>query len=251
MHEESLEKLGLTNLEARVYLSLLRLGPLGAGEITKNTGIHRRNVYDSLSRLLEKGFVSYSTINNRKSFQAAPPSRMLEYLGEKQELLMKEGQQIKKLLPELESLSSKKLESTSVRVFTGKEGIRSVMNDVLKGEKELLGFGADAKLRELVNFYLPVFTEKRIQKKIVFKIIYNEGLREKARQVYGGKAYTDVRFLPKEYTLPAVTWVYGNKVAIRPSEESLEDTTIIVLENPKIANSFRKYFELLWKIAKP
>ncbi len=249
-HEESLEKLGFTRLEARIYVGLLRLGRLSAGEITKNTGIHRRNVYDSLARLIEKGFVSYATVNRRKLFNASPPSRLLEFLGEKQESLRRDEMEARKILPEMESLPSRNPEDTDVSIFKGKDGMKSIMNDVLKDGKELLCFVADAKLRQLVQFYLPIFTEKRIKRKIAFKIIYDEELKGKAHEIYDGKRYTEIRFLRRENTPPVVMWVYGNKVALRPSEESIEDTVVILLKNQKIADSFRKYFELLWNAAK-
>ena len=64
MEEELLAEFGLTRNEIRVYLTLLKMGSALAGEITEKTGIHRRNIYDSLERLQEKGLVSFVIINN-------------------------------------------------------------------------------------------------------------------------------------------------------------------------------------------
>ena len=68
MHDEIFDELGLTNSEARIYIILLDLGTAQVGQIMEKTGMHRRNIYDSIARLLEKGLVSYVMINNKKYF---------------------------------------------------------------------------------------------------------------------------------------------------------------------------------------
>jgi len=76
--KEVLQKFGLTENEAQVYLILLRLGSATASEITQKSGIHRINVYDILERMQEKGLVSYVMIGKRKHYEAADPKRILE-----------------------------------------------------------------------------------------------------------------------------------------------------------------------------
>ena len=58
---------------------------------------------------------------------------------------------------------------------------------------------------------------------------------------------TEVKILPKEYMTPTHINVVGEKVGmILWSEQPLG----ILIENREIADSFRTYFELLWKLAK-
>jgi sugar-specific transcriptional regulator TrmB len=66
MDQKFLEEAGLTPIEVRIYLVLLEKGSIRAGEITRHTGIHRRNVYDAIERLVQKGLVSYIKTNNRR-----------------------------------------------------------------------------------------------------------------------------------------------------------------------------------------
>ena len=71
--ENVLSEIGLTKNEVIVYTTLLKLGSALAGEVTSYSGIHRRNVYDSMQRLIEKGLASFVTINNRRWFKASDP----------------------------------------------------------------------------------------------------------------------------------------------------------------------------------
>jgi HTH-type transcriptional regulator, sugar sensing transcriptional regulator len=81
MLNEDLNKLGLTNGEARVYLSLLKLGSAKVGEIVKDSAISYSKVYDVLQRLSIKGLTSQIIVENIKHFNAVEPYRLHEGLS--------------------------------------------------------------------------------------------------------------------------------------------------------------------------
>ncbi|PIN79600.1 hypothetical protein COV16_03365, partial [Candidatus Woesearchaeota archaeon CG10_big_fil_rev_8_21_14_0_10_34_8] len=58
MYEETLMQIGLSLNEARVYESMLQLGEANVQTIAIKSKVHRRNVYDSLNKLIEKGLAS-------------------------------------------------------------------------------------------------------------------------------------------------------------------------------------------------
>ena len=84
---KQLKNLGLTENESLIYNALVKHGSSTAGKISQFTGLHRRTVYDSIERLLEKGLISFINKNNRKYFSAASPNRLLEILKEKENSL--------------------------------------------------------------------------------------------------------------------------------------------------------------------
>ena len=57
-YQELFQSLGLAKNEAKIYEVLIREGNSPVGKISEKSGIHRRNVYDSLNRLIEKGLRS-------------------------------------------------------------------------------------------------------------------------------------------------------------------------------------------------
>ena len=85
MYEELLREIGLSKNEARVYEALLQAGEASVQTISLKSKVHRRNVYDSLSKLLEKGLASEVFIKGEKHFKAINPRRLLELLKEKEE----------------------------------------------------------------------------------------------------------------------------------------------------------------------
>ena len=62
IESEKLQKIGLNPNEIKIYLVLLRLGQGLAGEISKESQINRTTTYDSIERLIEKGWPWYKDL---------------------------------------------------------------------------------------------------------------------------------------------------------------------------------------------
>ncbi len=82
--KESLKEIGLSDSEAVIYLTLLKKGELSVAEISQTSGLHRTNIYDSLEKLKEKGFVAFVLKENKQFYRATAPKIVLDYLKEKQ-----------------------------------------------------------------------------------------------------------------------------------------------------------------------
>ena len=80
-HTEKLVKLGFSNNESRVYLSLIKLGSSKAGMIAKHAELDRSSTYNALKSLLQKGLVSYVTIGKTKWFQSSSSNNIVNYLS--------------------------------------------------------------------------------------------------------------------------------------------------------------------------
>jgi len=240
MDKEVLIKAGLVKNEAKVYLALLKLGSASVTEISQRSGVERTLVYGVIEKLMEKGLVSSVVKINKKYFEPADPQKILDLVKEREKII--EG-----ALPELKGLYKSVERKQEVHHFKGKEGVKTILETLLKEKaKEWLIFGTTGKTAEILPYYLPQFHRKRIERKIKFKAIYSEDSIKRAKEIKKMKL-TEVRILPKEYMTPTHISVVGNKIGIILwSEEPLG----ILIENKEIANSFRSYFELLWKIAK-
>src|SRR3989344_8471716 len=134
MNKEILKEIGLQEGEVAVYLALLKLKEATATQITQYSGLHRSYVYDLIEKLKEKGLVSFVIKNNVKYFRASHPSKILDYIKEKE-------QKVNTILPNLINLSEKKEEDIKVEIYKGKEGIKTILNDILKENKDYLLFG--------------------------------------------------------------------------------------------------------------
>ncbi len=72
-----LQQCDITENDAMVYLSLLNIGPSNPTEIAKKTGIKRARVYDSIKRLLERGFISQNLEQKRPLYMSNNPNNLI------------------------------------------------------------------------------------------------------------------------------------------------------------------------------
>ena len=242
--ETVLSKIGLTKNESKVYLTLLDLGTAQAGQITEKSGVHRRNVYDSIDRLMEKGLISFVIANNKKLFSPVNPKRFLELIDEKKFELDGLKSDFQKILPELELRTTLK-ERHDVRFFKGVEGLKTVFEDIIRTGKDYIGYGPGQQLEKILKHYFKHFIDKRIKSKISLRLIYDEASRKALKK----NPLSDLRYMPDQYSSRAALRIYGDKVALLLLSE--EEPLAIVIKNKAIADGYRKYFEVMWKAAKP
>jgi len=233
MNINFLQDLGLAKSEAKVYLALLESGASRAGFLTRKSGIHRRNVYDAIEMLIQKGLVSYIKENNVRLYKAVEPNRLLEILKEKEE-------NIRSILPELESKFNFVQSKIGTTFFRGKQALKSVFDDQIKEGKEILILGACPFANDIIKYYFPHYDRARKNKGIKIKAIFTSKLKENI-------PLSEIKYLPEQFNSPTATNIYGNKVAIILwTEEPLA----ILINQKEIADSYRNYFEIMWKIAK-
>lgn len=246
METSILEDIGLTQSEIKVYLALLELEDTTAGPITKKSGLHRSRVYEALDRLIKKGLVGYVIKANKKYFKANNPEEILDYLKEKED-------KVNSLIPELKRLQrTKRNDEYKANIYEGFRGLKSIFEGILrilKPKEEVLVFGARSGAdfaQETWTTYFKNYKKRFHDKKIKFKLIYNEDLRNTDEVLdYKKSKYAKLRFI-SHYT-PAGVNIHGDNVAIFVWKKNIA----YLLTGKEIADSFREYFKVLWKASKP
>jgi sugar-specific transcriptional regulator TrmB len=239
--EEVLRKVGLSQSEAKVYLTLIESGLSLAGEVTKKANINRSNCYDALQRLIEKGLVSYVIKANRKHFQAETPQKFLEIIKEQENKLKNKENEIKKILPKLIEKSKISDEKPEATIYKGKKGIKSIFEDILR-YNEYCVFGSSGKFKEILGPFFKQFQKRVKENNIELRILVAE--KTKPDIIKHAK---EMRYLPKEYITMISTIVYGNKVAII---SWTDDPVGFLLEDKPTSESYRIYFNFMWNKSK-
>lgn len=248
MIENSLREIGLTEGEIKVYLSLLELGSSSIGIIIKKSGISGSKTYEVLDRLANKGLISLIVKNNVRYFEAASPERIIDYLDEKEEQIDREKQKIRNIIPEL-ILRQKNARKAGAKIFTGWEGMKTANEDIigsLKRGEEWLSMGLTEQ-PESWETYFNKKQEVRARKGIVHKHLLNE----KYKRLYEMRKklpHTEFRFLSKDFEMPTSTEIYEDKVSIFILVK--ENPMAIIIESKEVADSFRRYFNYMWRNAK-
>lgn len=238
--EQCLEEFGLTDKEIKVYLALLKLGSALVQEISSQAGTYRTYTYEILKSLIEKGLVSYVIKSGRQYFEVAEPEKLSSILKEKET-------KINEIMPELKEIYKSSGEKPKIELYTGKEGMKSVIDDLIKTKKEILIYGSTKRQIAIFDFYFPNYMARRIKEKIKIKVLTEKSKETIKSHKKDKKEFREMRFLPEWVDFPTAINIYGNKVAVL----SLEKEPIgIILENEDFAKTQRIVFGLLWKQAK-
>ncbi len=237
MKQEQLEKAGLSPNEAKCYLTLLKIGSASANEISRKSGVHRVSVYDALRGLAEKGLVSQITKASKLLFEAASPEKIADLIEAKEEQLA----EAKKIVPELLLDFRMAKERQEIHSFKGLAGIKTILHEMLNSKTEILDFGAEYKIKEFLPYDYPKWDRERVQRKIKMRIVAN--LRIKPTTI----PLTRIRYVPSEFNSSVSTYIFDGKVALIMWVESPMG---ILIEHKSVYDSYRNYFEYLWKTAR-
>ena len=239
-----LRKIGLTEGEIKVYSAILEIGIATVNRIHEKTGIERRNIYDILNKLIEKGLVSHITEKKKRVYQITHPNKILSYIEEKKYGLDKIKEEIGETLPSI----IKKFESDKPKiraeVYRGKEAFKALFEDTLN-YKDIYFIGGGWYVMEKLPYYWASYNRRRIELGVKWHNLARHELRRRkppeTRLMYQ-------KFLPKEFSgSPSVIFIYGNKVAnVLWGEEFFA----FMVESKEIAENHKRYFDFLWKISK-
>ena len=253
MLKEDLNKLGLTDGEARVYLSLLKLGSAKVGEIVKDSTISYSKVYDVLQRLSIKGLASQIIVENIKYFNAVEPYRLHEYIKRKEEELDTQKGIIDKIIPQLAEYArdNRNKKKSSAEIFIGDSGLKTayevLFNNISTRKKNdddvLRYFYPHAGYHEVATpFYSRLYQFQKSKK-----------IKQKGIATFAFKSSKHFREIPKDvnmkfvnFPLPGTMDILRDKLLIISWNNT---ATGILIISEEIAEHFKSYFDKIWDIA--
>jgi len=242
MYQEILHKIGLSLNESKVYEALLYLGEASTNKISVKSGVHRRNVYDSLNKLIEKGLATETFIKKERFFKAISPERLKAMLKEKEEAL-------DQFLPEMKQLYKELEPEVEAYFFKGTEGFKNYLQLILKERKTVHFIGAKAFwLDPRLQHYLRHFDKQRKALGIKFKHIFDNEIKKEKPEILKvvGKPY---KFFPKKYSSPTAVDIFGDYVVtfVGVSPGKLHEEPLqFVLKSKMLADGYRKFFQFMW-----
>jgi len=243
-HTEILEELGLAKNEARIYETLLQEGESGVGTISIKSGVHRRNVYDSLHRLIEKGLVFERITSSEHRYQASDPKKLLELIREKENKLTT-------VMPALESLYTATPHVDDVVVYRGIEGWKNYLRDVTQVGEDVYTIGAKGTWQDERLTYVRAQLAKVAKEKDIRMFWLFDPAAKGKPELFNKEGFTvEHRYLPEGFNTNTAIDIYGDRVVIITDPtpgEIVEDMSFTVLINRHTADSFRTWFGIIWK----
>jgi len=242
-----LQKLGLTDKEAKVYLAVLELGPSPVQKIAQRAEVPRATTYLVLDDLQNKGLVTTHTEGKKVHFTAASPEHLNDLINQQKKTIEERSVLLQTLMPGLLQRTQKEQNKRpTVRYYEGASGVKSSMRDIIK-----------APGKEIINFFCHDDVETAFKKtNITWQDIikHRKQAKTKHRAIYTwhSKAPAPGRHNPKftkyipyaQLPLTADIEVKGRHVAFTPYNEPLR---AVIIEDEAIAKSISAIFNALWQ----
>jgi len=147
---EKLKEIGLTEYEAKVYLTLLTRGSLQGGELALSSGVPRTKVYEAVKGLIKKGLIE--AYGRPRRFSAVSNPEPFETIIEQEERRFRE---LKSLINDIKSMSQKTGVSSvkgSFQIING-GSLESVVNDMISKTHDKITFILNSNTFGIVKKY--------------------------------------------------------------------------------------------------
>lgn len=251
MDTEPLKKLGLTEGEIKVYLSLLRLGETTSGPIVDESGVSVSKVYTILNRLAKKGLVSHVIKMKTKRFIPADPDRLIVYLQEKKEEMKEQERKLNEMLPLLKLEHGNALTTETAQVYNGLRGIQTARERTLKimnkGDQMWIIGIARTPYDGFMTSYFKEYHKRRYKRGIKCRYLFNEYARKPYGKASAAYPLSEVRYMPEGLVTHSWMEIYADTVTIGINKGK---SFSVVIQNQEVANSFKIYAQLLWNVSK-
>lgn len=243
MFTSEFQALGLAKNEAEIYERLLCDGESNASEIATRSKINRRNVYDSLNKLQDRGLVYEIRLKRESRYQAVHPSKLGDFISSKQQML-------DRIMPSLEDLYNAKPPEQAVLIYRGIEGWKNYMQDILRlGEDYYCIAGKGGWMDQRLRTFFPSFIQDLARKNISCNVLFDQEVRDAGHDIvkYVGPNF---RFIPKDFSTTASVEIFGDRVVLVSDLHfgGFEgDFSLTVVINEQLAEGFRNWFQLIWQ----
>lgn len=237
---KTLEDMGLSENESRVYIASLSLGPSTVQNIAKAAEIKRTTVYTLIESLQKKGLMNIDIAGFKKIYNAASPEQLESVIDQKRE-------NFKKQLPDLLSLYNLKGGESFIKYYEGKEAVMSVYENILKDIKPHERYMVVANAEKVFDIYgkrFNQFVERRAKLNLDIQMIFQDSAWSREYKKYERNYNCSVRFLPKETDLVTNLVVTPQRVLIHQLNPPIIG---IVIENKSVIQMHQEIFEILWK----
>ncbi|PIN74992.1 hypothetical protein COV18_04500 [Candidatus Woesearchaeota archaeon CG10_big_fil_rev_8_21_14_0_10_37_12] len=244
MFEHALHQAGLSPNEAKIYEALLSVQSANISTIAIKAKVHRRNVYDCINKLIEKGLISELILQNEKHYKAIEPKRLLGILQDKERIISEK-------LPEMQKRFQKIETKEQAYVYKGIQGFRNYMQDILDAREDVYCLGAKAGWWDpRLDPFRQRFYEQLKKKKIINYNLFDAEMEtaEILKPVINEKP-VQFKFLPKEYSTNSAIDIFGDRVVtftglgIKKLETDL--TQFVIISQP-LAESYKTWFKMIW-----
>lgn len=241
---ELLIKIGLNPNEAKLYLSLLKLGSQPTSIIAKSSNVNRTTAHLTLNELAQKGLVESHLKNGVQHFKTNKTTSLQKLTNDEKAKAEEKIKLLNEYSHLLDNIAIETNLESKVEFFKGIEGIKSIYEDTLKSKKiyavNNIGLYPPALKKYIFEEYIPLRVKKHIPIKVLSsKIEYTGNHKSEMRECI---------FIPKKHKISIEINIYSNKIALISYDK--ENYSGVIITEEKIHETMLTLFNIVWNYFK-
>ncbi|MFX1497120.1 MAG: TrmB family transcriptional regulator [Promethearchaeota archaeon] len=234
--EDALQSLGFTKNDSKVLITLAKYKILSPADIAKFSGVDRARVYDSLNRLIEKGYIQKEPVKRGANYQIIPLENIFKSIREDYKEKINDTLIIEKAISELEIETDES--EPRVWAISTREKIRKKIKELIEAAEKRIYFiiTPDLLMEELGGYewILKLLWNKRFSSNIqmVIALKYVDTLKEEIKKLL--KISVTLHSIEGDSVIPFGLLITDNDFLLTTLDqvtEAPEYTTGLWLEN--------------------
>ncbi len=248
---ETLKKIGLSEKEAKLYLTLLKQERMKPTDLAKAIRVSRPLVYSLAKGLLSKGLIAEDISGKTMHFVALPPKSLSHLVDEAKREAKEKEELIKEIVSELSLLTAEKQYPVpKMRLVEEKDVQKFLFDNLTKWQDEVIasdgvwwGFQDHTFIENNEKWIAATWQTKQSKNEhYEARIFTNESrIEQKLEKKYGPKR--NVRFLDGS-NFTATTWVCGEYLIMIMTRE--HPFYLIEIHDTFMAHNTAEIFKRLW-----
>lgn len=246
-----LKKLGLSEVEIKVYETALMKGSATIAEIAAQAEVKRPTAYVAAERLEELGLLVRATQGKKSVFTAGSPERLRNLARKMRRKVVAAELALEELLPRLGTLFSRtSTAAPQVISYEGIAGVKSVVEDIAACPEPWYFFGSSEEAFTILGvtgmeeLFVDAYRLRRMAGQPTSYFITDEGFLRHPKFHTRLPHIRDMRFFPKSIPMKSVFVVYGTRVAFLVAARPPHG---IVIESEEIASMVKVAYRIMWE----
>ncbi len=246
---------GLTEYQARVYLTLLDLGSATASQISPISKVPRTRIYATMQQLHEKGLVQILPETPLR-YKAVPFATYLQALADDLRSRAKQiDSGLETLAREFAISAEREPESRGrFEAIYGRKNVRERLLHMYDGAtREVIGIGTTKSPGRILGAFMPDLVDKAKQGvRLRYAFCFTPDNRDDVRTLL---KHAEVRHI--DFMMPVYMHVFDGKEFLMshpiPDDDSSYrgDDIAIWTDDPAIADAMSEMAERIWEMGKP
>lgn len=251
MLQNALQKLGFTDKEQIIYLTILKDGRATPARLANQSNLNRTTVYSVAQSLLLKGVINEDATAPTLTYIATSPDELSNLIDQEKRQLKQKAALVDEIIAELDKVEREQGVAAPKLGYIRESEIerwlykRSKVWDESMKQYDSIWWGFQSTsfvtvFQEWITWY---WREGRDNKKMALQMFTND---DEAEKQIAAQGITDrkMQYWDKSQ-IKETTWVLGDYLVIIATDQ--KPYYAVEIKNPSLCATMREMFKLLWQ----